>query len=127
MSIDGLGGSYGGQFGRAGKIVSSGDEDLLRETKRKRNEALGEHFDRLALATNAMWELLQQVYPGLTVDVLLEKMGEIDARDGVLDSSTHRPATRCPAAGCGAAVPPGLERCQFCGTAIPTPKDPFAF
>ena len=103
------------------------DEQALRESRHKRNEDLGEHFDRLALITNAMWELLQQAWPGLTTDVLVAKMHEIDGRDGAYDSSTHRPPRQCVNPACNAKVMPGQPRCQFCGTDIAAETDPFVF
>src|SRR5690242_7173176 len=83
------------------RISEVRDEQALREGKHKRNEELGEHFDKLSLITNAMWELLQEAWPGLTVEHLANKMHEIDGRDGLYDGSTHRPPAICASPSCG--------------------------
>lgn len=109
------------------RLSGSRDEQTLRESKHKRNEDLGDHFDQLALITNAMWELLQEAFPGLTIDVLTDKMREIDGRDGIYDNSTHRPARDCTSPTCDAKIMPGQPRCQFCGTEVGADPDPFVF
>ena len=123
MDFTGLGNSTVGGIERG----ALRDEQNLRESKTKRNENLGEQFDRLSLITNAMWELLQEAWPALTVEHLQAKMHEIDGRDGLYDGSTHRPPVPCPSPTCNAKVPVGQPRCQFCGAEIAASADPFAF
>lgn len=112
---------------RASRIINAGNEDALRQSKLRRNDDLGESLDRLALVTNAMFELLQQAFPSLTVDMLVAKMREIDGRDGMYDNSTHRPPVRCPSPECAAIIPGDQARCQFCGADVQVANDPFAF
>ena len=125
MSMDFF--SNQGQAAAGQRVTGLTSERELRESKFKRNEDLGEQLDRLALITNAMWELLQQAYPNLTVEHLLAKMHEIDGRDGVYDGSTHRPPSDCPSPTCSAKIMAGHPRCQFCGTEAGRRADPFSF
>ena len=88
-------------------------EDANRlEAKHRRNEELAEQVDRLSLIANAMWELLQQAFPALTIEHLTAKMHEIDGRDGHIDGSTHRPPRDCASPSCDAKVMAGSPRCQ---------------
>lgn len=101
--------------------------DHLADRTLARDTALGQRVDRLALVAEAMWELLSE-RTGITMDELLARVREIDARDGTVDGrhgiAPDAPVTRCPA--CQAVVPRGRKDCQFCGAVVPGREvDPF--
>ena len=70
-------------------------------------------LDRLGLVCRAMWTLLQE-RTGLTERELLERVTELDLRDGVPDGKYTRPPVDC--AKCGSKVSRKFGRCLFCGT-----------
>jgi hypothetical protein len=88
---------------------------------------LTDRFERVVLVTEAMWELLSERL-GLTMDDLVARVRDVDARDGSIDgkrgATAGTPLLHCPA--CHAAVPLGKTSCQFCGTKVTDAKaDPF--
>ena len=50
---------------------------------------------------------------GITEDELKARMKALDGADGQGDGRAVSAPHRC--AKCGAMVPPGMDRCQFCG------------
>lgn len=92
-----------------------------------RDSALEQKFARLALVTEAMWELVSERLD-LTVTELAAHMRAIDARDGIEDArrGARKDAPVVYCASCQAVVPHGNRACQFCGTAVPGREaDPF--
>ena len=76
----------------------------------------------VTLALAAAWELLAGRL-GVTEAELVEKMRELDQRDGVVDGRRTPPVgRRCPS--CDAVIPPGATACQFCGQQVGG-DDPF--
>ncbi len=75
-------------------------------------------IDRIALASQAMWELLSARL-GLTEEDLRAKMAEIDLRDGKEDGRMTTRATDCT--GCGRKVNVRRERCLYCGATVTKP------
>lgn len=111
-------GQHGAQSARlaasAGGSSGAGVTDIL---------DLHERVDRLTLALDALWSLLEE--SGYTDEQLMARIEHIDAADGVVDGRRTPQASTCRQ--CGARVAPGLAACQFCGTALPeTPVDPFS-
>ena len=122
MSLGFLTGYVLGQQGRqsarmaASSAVSSENnvEDML---------DLHERIDRLTLAMEAMWSLLEA--DGYTAEQLKARIDEIDGSDGAVDGRRTPTVAQC--ARCGAKVAAGLPACQFCGTEVPGSADnPFA-
>ena len=77
---------------------------------------LEDRVDSLALACQAMWELLSQRVPNAD-QVLQAKMQEVDGRDGRIDGKMRRVMTKCPA--CDRPLHSRHRRCMYCGEQIP--------
>ena len=73
---------------------------------------LRNHVERLSLASQAMWELLQN-WAGITEAELETKMIEIDARDGRIDGKMGTAPISCPA--CGRTTSSTRDTCVMCG------------
>ncbi len=71
-----------------------------------------DRIDRLVLINYAMWELLAE-RGALDPDDLLNKMSEIDLRDGVEDGKVTSTVQSCP--DCGRAMSQRHLRCLYCG------------
>jgi hypothetical protein len=71
--------------------------------------------ERLTLASQAMWELLKE-HTGLMELQLLEKMVEIDSRDGVKDGKIGAKGVSC--AHCGKITSTQRSKCVYCGKAV---------
>ena len=59
-----------------------------------------------------MWELLRD-RSNLSEEALLEKVREVDLRDGALDGKVTVPPQKCPQ--CGRTVSRRHRRCIYCG------------
>lgn len=75
-------------------------------------------LNRMALASQALWELLRQKV-GLTEAELLAKISEVDLRDGVQDQRMAPRLSTCPK--CGKTVNTRSSRCIYCGSTVPKP------
>jgi hypothetical protein len=62
-----------------------------------------------------LWELLVEK-TGLTQDDLINKLNEVDMRDGVLDGKNQRGIAECAA--CGRKVSGRHAACLYCGEVI---------
>ena len=62
-----------------------------------------------------LWELLAEK-TGLTQDDLINKLNEVDMRDGVLDGKNQRGIAECAA--CGRKVSGRHAACLYCGEVI---------
>jgi len=76
---------------------------------------LEENLAKSLLICEALWELLAE-RTGLTENDLLEKLHEVDMRDGVLDGKNQRKPTDCPA--CGRKVSGRHKACLYCDEII---------
>ena len=76
---------------------------------------LQSQVDRLALAVEALWTIVQDV-TGATDEQLMERITEVDMKDGVRDGKVKRPARDCPK--CKRKIPPRSPRCIYCGTDV---------
>jgi hypothetical protein len=85
-------------------------------TQAERIERLEASLSRMALVSQAMWEVLRAklVVPEAE---LLAKIQEIDLRDGVEDGKMGSETTTCPK--CERKQSARNARCLYCGTAIP--------
>lgn len=77
-------------------------------------EELEAAVGKLQLVTQALWELLQE-RDGIDESVLLDKVNEIDLRDGRLDGRLEkRQPQRC--GGCKRTISDRHRKCIYCGT-----------
>jgi hypothetical protein len=70
-------------------------------------------IDKLILITRAMWEMTAEE-KGLTDEVLINKVNEIDLRDGKADGKMQTAIRQCPS--CGRNLFVGHRRCLYCGS-----------
>jgi hypothetical protein len=83
-----------------------------------RVRALETQVSHMALACQAMWELLRE-RTGISESELLAKMKEVDLRDGAQDGRMTPVLIKCPA--CGKPANSKSASCMYCGAAIPKP------
>ncbi|MEA1958725.1 MAG: hypothetical protein U9N44_03500 [Chloroflexota bacterium] len=83
--------------------------------------SLRQVVDKLALINRALWEIIAESR-GLTDEYLMNKVNEIDLRDGTLDGKMKPAIKKCPS--CGRTLSQGRETCLYCG-AKDTEADPF--
>jgi len=81
-----------------------------------RVRSLESQVAQIALACQAMWELLRE-RAGISEAELLAKIKEVDLRDGTQDGRMTPVLTKCPA--CGKPSNSKNARCMYCGAAIP--------
>jgi hypothetical protein len=79
-----------------------------------RIEDLNERVDRLVMILRATLALLEE--QGITPELLMAKIEELDLQDGTDDDRVREGVVDCPS--CQSKVAPGLRRCQFCGTEV---------
>ena len=75
-------------------------------------------LEQLTLVCHAMWTLLQE-RTGMSEEELLERVTELDLKDGVRDGQYVRPPVMCP---CGAKVSRKFQCCIFCGRPVDNPS-----
>jgi hypothetical protein len=73
---------------------------------------------RMALATQALWELLRERV-GISDAELLARITEIDLRDGAQDGRMTPIKTSCPK--CGRVMNSKSSRCIYCGRSVVKP------
>jgi hypothetical protein len=73
--------------------------------------------DALTLACQALWEIVR-VQTGLSDDTILDKMQEIDLRDGSADGRISHRVLSCPS--CQRTSKASRKICLYCGAAMPT-------
>jgi hypothetical protein len=78
---------------------------------------LEKRTDRLGLVCQALWELLRE-RTGMTEDEVLQRMHEIDLRDGVEDGRISGTKVQCES--CGSTCNSAAARCIYCGHPLPT-------
>ena len=84
-----------------------------------RIEDLNERLDSMAIILRALVSLLEE--RGLSADDLMAKIEELDLADGTADGRVKAEPVECT--GCDSKVPPGLTKCQYCGTAVTPTSD----
>lgn len=92
--------------------VAAGQAKSKSERQAREIEALRRQVDRMALANQAIWELLREVH-GVTDDDMLLRMEQIDLRDGRRDGKLGAQVMNC--AGCGRKTNSTRRHCVFCG------------
>lgn len=101
------------QYHRLGQV--QGDATSARNKADRAESGMKElerRTDRLALACQALLEILQE-RTGITEDEVRAKMDEIDLRDGHADGKISRQAAIC--AGCGKTIGSQRAECMYCG------------
>jgi hypothetical protein len=81
-----------------------------------RVQALETQVNHMALACQAMWEILRDRV-GITEQELLAKMSEVDLRDGAKDGRMTHVQTKCPV--CGKPSNSKNASCMYCGAILP--------
>lgn len=81
------------------------------------------NLESLSLTCQAMWELLRE-REGFTDETLMQKMQEIDLRDGQADGKMTRTVVNCPA--CSRINHCRHETCMYCGVDLPGSGHVFA-
>ncbi len=96
-----------------GEAASAG-----RRARESANEAreLRDSMQRLALITQALWELLRE-QTGMTDQQLTAKVCEIDLRDGNADGKTKKSAVK-KCAKCGRTLNRRHQLCMYCGAVV---------
>ncbi len=74
--------------------------------------SLNKRVDNLCLLSQAMWELLRDCTE-MTDEDILERMNEIDARDGSADGKMGSGVKACPK--CNRALSTKHGKCLYCG------------
>ncbi len=78
-------------------------------------------IERLLMITEALWTLMKEQH-GYSDEQLIQRVQEIDMRDGRLDGKVAKQAPlKC--AQCGRTIPSKRMICMYCGAA--TAEDPF--
>jgi hypothetical protein len=72
--------------------------------------------DALTIACQALWEVVRQ-QTGMKDSALLERMAEIDSRDGKVDGKIS--ATLLPCSRCGRKSNARRKDCLYCGAMLP--------
>jgi hypothetical protein len=80
-------------------------------------DTLKRKSDALTLACQALWEIVRTEI-GLSDSALLERMRDIDVRDGKLDGRITPRVAECPR--CGRKSKATRKDCIYCGTTLPT-------
>lgn len=82
---------------------------------RSQVELMQMDVERLLMITEALWTMLKDAR-GYTDEQLIQKVQEIDMRDGRLDGKVAKqPPSKCPQ--CGRAISARRPMCFFCGAA----------
>lgn len=101
---------------RINEIDSKTDEASRKATDfQERVRYLEDQVNRLTLVSHAMWTLLSQA-THLTEQQLIDRVREIDLRDGVEDGKVSRKVSQCQR--CRRTVHARHRRCLYCGQPI---------
>lgn len=102
---------YGYKINQFGNDLESLKSDSNENQKRLFTN-LAKRIDQLVLLNQATAEFLEEKL-GITNKDIVEKMNEIDLRDGVKDGRYTAPPKDCPE--CGAKISREFDKCLFCG------------
>jgi len=75
--------------------------------------SLRQAIDKLVLINRALWEIIAESR-GLSDEYLMNKVNEIDLRDGTLDGKIKTAVKKCPS--CGRTMSQSRGACLYCGT-----------
>ncbi len=100
----------------AAEIKAEAAQDRSERLQFEVNE-LKRRCDALTIGCQAMWELLREACE-VGDEAIVEKIKEIDLRDGVEDGKiTVAESKQCP--NCGRATNARRQACLYCGTPLP--------
>ena len=85
-------------------------------------DVLDADVERLFMLTEALWVFMQKEH-GYTEEQLIEKIVEIDLRDGKLDGRSATDAPLCTS--CNRPVSKQRPVCPYCGTQVEASSSPF--
>lgn len=80
-------------------------------------KVLQRQTEALALTCQALWEILQEK-TSLTEEMILNKMEEIDVRDGKKDGKITETVVVCPS--CSRNSNSKRSTCLYCGSVLPS-------
>jgi uncharacterized protein YecE (DUF72 family) len=102
---------------RTDQRITANENNNDHRYRRTRDEIdqLHARIDRLAIITEAMWQLLAENV-GLDEAELADKVQQLDGLDGTQDGRRQPRTSDCA---CGAKVTTKSEICQFCGAQAP--------
>ena len=103
-------------------IPPGGDISAAGSEVRVYVERLEHKINSLALACQALWELLKE-NTDLSEEVLAERMQQIDLRDGVADGKITHTVIECPK--CGRKTTRRHAICMYCSESIPAEDETF--
>jgi hypothetical protein len=113
--IEMLYGAWSGTQVIGEQYADAAAEALASEKGRRPNASL-QHLearvDKLVLVCRSLWELVRD-NTSLTEDDLMNKVLELDLRDGVADGKMSPGVQQC--AHCGRTMSPRHARCLYCG------------
>jgi len=97
----------------ADAAISAARSASRAEAAEREVEQLNDRLDKLTLVCMAMWSLLREV-SDLREEDLMQRVREIDLRDGVPDGKVTRRIARCPR--CNRVMSPRHKKCLYCGS-----------
>ena len=105
------------QSGQIAEAKTDAVEAKVRSVENSdRVRSLELQVQHMALACQAMWELLRERV-GITEQELLAKISEVDLRDGTKDGRITTVQTSCPS--CGKPSNSKNFVCIYCGATLP--------
>ncbi len=108
------GAAYGHQAARTAAEGAAGKARRQAEAAIRNRETLEDRLDKLTIVCMAMWELLKEV-SDLTEEHLLERVKQLDLRDGTADGKITKTVAKCPK--CNRVMNPRHRKCLYCGAA----------
>jgi hypothetical protein len=107
-----------------GQAKQAADEAATSATRTQKDIASLERVvESLTLTCQAMWELLRE-QTNLTDEMLIQRMQEVDLRDGKRDGKMAAQTSTCKS--CSRINNASREQCIYCGAKLPPPKHVFA-
>ena len=108
---------YGSYFGHMRTRMDLGAAQAKAESATRKAEdvemELEMKIDKLSLITQALWSFIRQNH-SMTDDALMDKVKEIDMRDGILDGKVSKGrAKQCP--DCNRVMNKMHSKCLYCG------------
>ena len=97
-------------------LASSQATAAATDAKNKSNILEGD-VDKLFMITEALWEILKTEH-GYTDEKLMDKIQEIDLKDGQLDGKCARSKIKPDCPNCGKKLMGNRPVCLYCGTAV---------
>ncbi len=112
---------YKHKLQNAGQNLSANHARYRARDASRSVEVMEKRMERLLLACNALWSLLQD-HTELTDTDLLKRMDQLDLQDGDLDGAQQKGTVTCPS--CERVMSPHHRYCLYCGAEKP-PMNPF--